>query len=184
MPSLDLNDGLGPIDFDDEAELFLLEGNKIRTIKMLRVVTALGLKEAKDYVESVPFANIVKILRGDAKLCKNCLELATANAEQRYDSRCKDRVIGELRTVNERLVTELSTAEQQVDYWRERAENAASNGVQIIRESARISAENARLYAELRGEQNKFAALMALIPRDVLESIVRSEITEQLNALP
>ena len=55
--------------------------NKVAVIKVVRELTGLGLKEAKDMVEGVP-ANIKEaIAKGDADLIKKKLEEAGASVE-------------------------------------------------------------------------------------------------------
>ena len=51
MPSL------GP-DGDRDVRLLLASGQKIQAIKLVRELTGIGLKEAKDYVESLPPASL------------------------------------------------------------------------------------------------------------------------------
>ena len=51
MPSL------GP-DADRDVRVLLASGQKIQAIKLVRELTGIGLKEAKDYVESLPPASL------------------------------------------------------------------------------------------------------------------------------
>jgi large subunit ribosomal protein L7/L12 len=54
---------------------------KINVIKAVREVTSLGLKEAKDLVESAPKAVIEKANKEDAEKAKAALEAAGASVE-------------------------------------------------------------------------------------------------------
>lgn len=55
--------------------------NKINVIKVVRAVTGLGLKEAKDLVESAPATVKEGISKADAEVLKKQLEEATATVE-------------------------------------------------------------------------------------------------------
>ena len=55
--------------------------NKIATIKEVRAMTSLGLKEAKDLVESAPKAVKEGITKDEAEEAKKKLEAAGASAE-------------------------------------------------------------------------------------------------------
>ena len=55
--------------------------NKIRVIKAIRTITGLGLKEAKDLVESVPGVVKEGVNREDAEKIKKELEAAGAKVE-------------------------------------------------------------------------------------------------------
>ena len=55
--------------------------NKIATIKAIRAITALGLKEAKEMVESAPVAVKEGISKDDAEDIKKQLEEAGAEVE-------------------------------------------------------------------------------------------------------
>ena len=55
--------------------------NKINTIKAVREVTSLGLKEAKDLVEAAPKAVREKITKEEAEKVKAQLEAAGATVE-------------------------------------------------------------------------------------------------------
>ena len=56
-------------------------GQKIAVIKEVRALTSLGLKEAKDLVESAPKAVLEKVGRDDAEKAKASLEEAGASVE-------------------------------------------------------------------------------------------------------
>ena len=55
--------------------------NKINVIKAVREVTTLGLKEAKDLVESAPFAVKTDVAKDEAENVKKKLEEAGATVE-------------------------------------------------------------------------------------------------------
>ena len=67
----------------DEFDVVLTEagGQKIAVIKEVRALTSLGLKEAKDLVESAPKAVIEKANKEDAEKAKAALEGAGATVE-------------------------------------------------------------------------------------------------------
>jgi large subunit ribosomal protein L7/L12 len=67
----------------DEFDVVLTEagGQKIAVIKEVRALTSLGLKEAKDLVESAPKAVLEKASRDDAEKAKAALEGAGATVE-------------------------------------------------------------------------------------------------------
>jgi large subunit ribosomal protein L7/L12 len=56
-------------------------GQKIAVIKEVRALTSLGLKEAKDLVESAPKAVLEKVSKEDADKAKESLEGAGATVE-------------------------------------------------------------------------------------------------------
>ena len=56
-------------------------GQKIAVIKEVRALTSLGLKEAKDLVESAPKAVLEKVNKEDAEKAKESLEGAGASVE-------------------------------------------------------------------------------------------------------
>lgn len=56
-------------------------GQKIAVIKEVRALTSLGLKEAKDLVESAPKAVLEKVSKEDAEKAKESLEGAGASVE-------------------------------------------------------------------------------------------------------
>ena len=56
-------------------------GNKINTIKVVREVTSLGLKEAKDLVDGAPKPLKEGVSKADAEAAKKKLEEAGAKAE-------------------------------------------------------------------------------------------------------
>jgi large subunit ribosomal protein L7/L12 len=67
----------------DEFDVVLTEagGQKIAVIKEVRSLTSLGLKEAKDLVESAPKAVLEKVNKEDAEKAKAALEGAGATVE-------------------------------------------------------------------------------------------------------
>jgi large subunit ribosomal protein L7/L12 len=67
----------------DEFDVVLTEagGQKIAVIKEVRSLTSLGLKEAKDLVESAPKAVLEKVNKGEAEKAKAALEGAGATVE-------------------------------------------------------------------------------------------------------
>ena len=66
-----------------EFEVVLSEagGNKISVIKEVRTITGLGLKEAKDLVESAPKSLKKEIAKAEAEEMKKKLEAAGAKVE-------------------------------------------------------------------------------------------------------
>ena len=70
-------------DEKDEFDVVLTAagGQKIAVIKEVRSLTSLGLKEAKDLVESAPKAVIEKANKEDAEKAKAALEAAGASVE-------------------------------------------------------------------------------------------------------
>lgn len=64
-----------------DVELKACGGQKINVIKVVREVTGLGLKEAKDLVDAVPKVIKEKIKKEDAEAIKKKLEDAGATAE-------------------------------------------------------------------------------------------------------
>jgi len=72
-----------PEDEKDEFDVVLTEagGQKIAVIKEVRALTSLGLKEAKDLVESAPKAVLEKVNKDDAEKAKAALEGAGATVE-------------------------------------------------------------------------------------------------------
>jgi large subunit ribosomal protein L7/L12 len=67
----------------DEFSVVLKEGGaqKIQVIKVVRELTSLGLKEAKDLVDSAPKAVLEKASKDDAEKAKAKLEEAGATVE-------------------------------------------------------------------------------------------------------
>jgi large subunit ribosomal protein L7/L12 len=67
----------------DEFDVVLTEagGQKIAVIKEVRALTSLGLKEAKDLVESAPKAVLEKVNKEEADKAKAALEGAGATVE-------------------------------------------------------------------------------------------------------
>lgn len=72
-----------PVEEQTEFDVVLAEigGNKIGVIKVVRAATSLGLKEAKDLVESAPKAIKTGVSKEDAEKLKKELEDAGAKAE-------------------------------------------------------------------------------------------------------
>jgi large subunit ribosomal protein L7/L12 len=70
-------------DEKDEFDVVLTAagGQKIAVIKEVRSLTSLGLKEAKDLVESAPKAVLEKVNKEDAEKAKAALEGAGASVE-------------------------------------------------------------------------------------------------------
>jgi len=56
-------------------------GKKVGVIKAVRALTSLGLKEAKDLVDSAPKAILEKVTREDAEKAKETLEAEGASVE-------------------------------------------------------------------------------------------------------
>jgi large subunit ribosomal protein L7/L12 len=67
----------------DEFDVVLLAAGekKIQVIKEVRSLTSLGLKEAKDLVDSAPKAVLEKVSKEDAEKAKTQLEEAGASVE-------------------------------------------------------------------------------------------------------
>jgi large subunit ribosomal protein L7/L12 len=67
----------------DEFDVVLTEagGQKIAVIKEVRSLTSLGLKEAKDLVESAPKAVLERVNKAEAEKAKAALEGAGATVE-------------------------------------------------------------------------------------------------------
>ncbi len=61
-----------------DVELTAVGGQKINVIKMVREITGLGLKEAKDIVDAAPKAVKEKVSKADAETMKKKLEEAGA----------------------------------------------------------------------------------------------------------
>ena len=72
-----------PAEEQTEFDVFLqaIGGNKINVIKVVREVTALGLKEAKDLVEAAPKAVKEGVSKEEAETIKNKLTEAGATVE-------------------------------------------------------------------------------------------------------
>ena len=75
--------GAAPVEEKTEFTVTLTEvgGNKINVIKVVREVTALGLKEAKDLVESAPKAIKEGIPKDEAEAIKKKFEEVGAKVE-------------------------------------------------------------------------------------------------------
>jgi large subunit ribosomal protein L7/L12 len=72
-----------PAEEQDEFDVVLTEagGEKIKVIKEVRSLTSLGLKEAKDLVESAPKPVLEKVSKEDAEKAKAQLEGAGAKVD-------------------------------------------------------------------------------------------------------
>ncbi len=72
-----------PVEEKTEFTVMLVDGgaNKINTIKEVRTITGLGLKEAKDLVEGAPKAVKEGVSKADAETMKKALEAAGAKVE-------------------------------------------------------------------------------------------------------
>ena len=72
-----------PVEEKTEFTVILKEAgaNKINTIKAVREVTNLGLKEAKDLVDGAPKPVLEKVSKDDAEKAKAALEAAGATVE-------------------------------------------------------------------------------------------------------
>ncbi len=70
-----------PLSEQDEFDVILEAAGdkKIQVIKEVRALTSLGLKEAKDLVESAPKASRWRRSKGDADKAKEALEAAGAS---------------------------------------------------------------------------------------------------------
>ncbi|OGO53314.1 MAG: 50S ribosomal protein L7/L12 [Chloroflexi bacterium RBG_16_68_14] len=77
--------GAAPAEVEEKTEFTVLlkeiGPNKINVIKAVREVTTLGLKEAKDLVESAPVAVKEDVSKEDAENVKKKLEAAGATVE-------------------------------------------------------------------------------------------------------
>ena len=71
------------VEEQDEFDVMLLEAGekKINVIKEVRELTKLGLKEAKDLVDSAPSKILEKVSKDDANKAKAKLEEAGAKVE-------------------------------------------------------------------------------------------------------
>jgi len=67
----------------DEFDVILIAAGdkKVQVIKEVRALTSLGLKEAKDLVDSAPKAVVEKVSKEDAEKAKGQLEAAGASVE-------------------------------------------------------------------------------------------------------
>ena len=76
-------DGGAPAEEKDEFDVILLAAGdkKIQVIKEVRAVTTLGLKEAKDLVDSAPKAIKEKITKEEAEKIKAAIEGAGGSVE-------------------------------------------------------------------------------------------------------
>jgi large subunit ribosomal protein L7/L12 len=72
-----------PVEEQDEFDVILLSSGdkKIQVIKEVRAVTTLGLKEAKDLVDSAPKAIKEKITKEEADKIKQAIEAAGGTVE-------------------------------------------------------------------------------------------------------
>ena len=75
--------GAAAVDEKDEFDVILADGGaqKIQVIKVVRELTSLGLKEAKDLVDSAPKPILEKANKDDAEKAKAKLEEAGATVE-------------------------------------------------------------------------------------------------------
>jgi large subunit ribosomal protein L7/L12 len=82
-PGAPAGDGAAAEEEKDEFDVVLTAagGQKIAVIKEVRSLTSLGLKEAKDLVESAPKAVLEKVSKDDADKAKEALEGAGATVE-------------------------------------------------------------------------------------------------------
>ena len=71
------------VEEQDEFDVMLLEAGaqKIGVIKVVRELTKLGLKEAKDLVDGAPSAVLSKVSKDDAAKAKAALDEAGATSE-------------------------------------------------------------------------------------------------------
>ena len=78
-------DAASPVEEQDEFDVVLdaIGDKKIQVIKEVRTLTSLGLKEAKDLVESAPKAVLEKVARDAADKAKDALEAAGASVTVR-----------------------------------------------------------------------------------------------------
>jgi large subunit ribosomal protein L7/L12 len=76
-------DGAGAAEEKDEFDVVLTAAGdkKIQVIKEVRALTSLGLKEAKDLVDSAPKPVLEKVSKEDADKAKEALEGAGASVE-------------------------------------------------------------------------------------------------------
>jgi large subunit ribosomal protein L7/L12 len=82
-PAAGGGDAAGGAEEQDEFDVVLSEagGQKIQVIKVVRELTSLGLKEAKDLVDSAPKPVLEKAAKADAEAAKAKLEEAGATVE-------------------------------------------------------------------------------------------------------
>jgi len=75
--------GAAAADEKDEFDVILTDGGaqKIQVIKVVREITSLGLKEAKDLVDGAPKPILEKASKDDAEKAKAKLEEAGASVE-------------------------------------------------------------------------------------------------------
>ena len=75
--------GGAPVEEKDEFDVILTAAGdkKIQVIKEVRAVTTLGLKEAKDLVDSAPKAVKEKITKEEAEKIKQAIEAAGGSVE-------------------------------------------------------------------------------------------------------
>lgn len=130
---------------------------KIRTIRMVRFSDpTCGLKEAKDFVE-----------REDVT---EEMILSVIHAVPTADQLRIRELESQLATVNRNLMTVQASNMQLIR--------------DIERQRARIDELHTDYQAELRGERNRFNALLDKLPREELERIVRNLIAAEMEALP
>ncbi len=82
-PAAGGGDAGGAVEEQDEFDVVLAAAGdkKIQVIKEVRALTSLGLKEAKDLVDSAPKAVLEKVSKEDAAKAKAQLEAAGATVE-------------------------------------------------------------------------------------------------------
>ncbi len=82
-PAGDGGNGAAAAEEQSEFDVVLTDfgANKINVIKAVRSLTSLGLKEAKDLVESAPTAVKEAVAKDDAEAAKTTLEEAGATVE-------------------------------------------------------------------------------------------------------
>ena len=82
-PAAGGGEAAGGAEAKDEFDVVLAEmgGNKVAVIKAVRGITGLGLKEAKDMVESAPSTLKEAVAKGEAEEMKKQLEEAGAKVE-------------------------------------------------------------------------------------------------------
>ena len=79
-------DGAAPAEEEKDEFDVVLTGageKKIQVIKEVRILTSLGLKEAKDLVDGAPKAVLERVTKEDAEKAKTQLEAAGASVELR-----------------------------------------------------------------------------------------------------
>ncbi|MGH3732299.1 MAG: 50S ribosomal protein L7/L12 [Acidimicrobiales bacterium] len=82
-PAAGGGDAVDAVDEKSDFDVILTSGGdkKIQVIKEVRSLTSLGLKEAKDLVDSAPKPVLEKVSKADAEKAKTALEAAGASVE-------------------------------------------------------------------------------------------------------